>query len=153
MPDNDEPGPKRSKRATASALRHRPTLTLVFEHSVRARPAAPPPQRPRTTKGARAAQDCSDHDTGMTPEGPHQEGPDRISTIHRAIARVDGVEFTSDFAPADETALRRVHSDGLIASLRSVQDDYAAGRHVGPRPLSPVLVERMFPTFLSLIHI
>lgn len=86
-PWKEEPALKRSKRA-ANPLRGRPTLTLVYEHDVRAHPATTArPTLSAADVDRLASQDCSDHDTGNTPEGPHQEGPDRISAIHKAIAR------------------------------------------------------------------
>ena len=64
--------PKRSRRSTANpSLKQRPALTLVFEHD-----------------------DCGGHDT-CTPGAPHQEAADRLTAVHRAIARMDGVVFTS----------------------------------------------------------
>ena len=116
------PEPKRSRRSTANpTLKQRPALTLVFEHD-----------------------DCGGHDT-CTPGAPHQEAADRLTAVHRAIARMDGVVFTSDFEPATLAALQSVHSDGLIDAVRSVDEQYACGEHTAPRPLSPVLTERLFP--------
>ena len=88
------PEPKRSRRSTANpSLKERPALTLVFEHD-----------------------DCGGHDT-CTPGAPHQEAADRLTAVHRAIARMDGVVFTSDFEPASLAALQHVHSDGLIEAV------------------------------------
>ena len=116
------PEPKRSRRSTTNpSLKQRPALTLVFEHD-----------------------DCGGHDT-CTPGAPHQEAADRLTAVHRAIARMDGVVFTSDFEPATLAALQSVHSDGLIDAVRSVDEQYACGEHTAPRPLSPVLTERLFP--------
>ena len=53
--------------------------------------------------------------------------------------------FTSDFEPASVAALQHVHSDGLIEAVRSVDDQFSSGLHTVPRPLSPVLTERLFP--------
>ena len=118
-PGDATPELKRSRRSTANpSLKDRPALTLVFEHD-----------------------DCGGHDTG----GAHQEAADRLTHVHRAIARVDGVVFTSDFEPASVAALQRVHSDGLIEAVRSVDEGYSSGCHTAPRPLSPVLTERLFP--------
>ena len=117
--DEDTPARKKSSRSTANpSLKHRPTLTLVYEHD-----------------------DCGDHDTGFE----HQEAADRLTAIHRSIAKMDGVAFTSEFEPASEAAIRAVHSQGLVDAIRGVQGDYASGRHRNPRPLSPVLTERLFP--------
>ena len=88
------PEPKRSRRSTANpSLKERPALTLVFEHD-----------------------DCGGHET-CTPGAPHQEAADRLTAVHRAIARMDGVVFTSDFEPASLAALQHVHSDGLIEAV------------------------------------
>ena len=90
------PEPKRSRRSTANpSLKERPALTLVFEHD-----------------------DCGGHET-CTPGAPHQEAADRLTAVHRAIARMDGVVFTSDFEPASLAALQHVHSDGLIEAVQS----------------------------------
>ena len=91
------PEPKRSRRSTANpSLKERPALTLVFEHD-----------------------DCGGHET-CTPGAPHQEAADRLTAVHRAIARMDGVVFTSDFEPASLAALQHVHSDGLIEAVRQL---------------------------------
>lgn len=103
----------------------------------------------RARKRARATQwplvlvyeheDCAEHDTGG-----HQEGADRLSSIRRALGRVKGVEFTSDFDPAGEAALERVHSRGYLDVLNELDTQFALGNR-GPEPLSPHIAKKLFP--------
>ena len=85
--------------------------------------------------------DCAEHETGT-----HQEGADRLQTARRALTRIKGVDFTSSFPLANDAALERVHSRSYLDLLEQLESEFASGVRGPIEPLSPRVIERMFPS-------
>ena len=86
--------------------------------------------------------------TRATVSRPEQ-APARLAAVRERLDRLHGVVFNSDFAPATDEALRRVHSHAYLRALADVERDFEK-RPRAPEPLSPQIVTRLFPS--SQIH-
>ena len=89
--------------------------------------------------------DCSDHDT-RTANVEHQENASRLTAIRERLERLEGVAFHSRFAAATRDDLSRVHSEAYIETLEDIEAKFAAGTLRAPEPLSPHVVNRLFPS-------
>lgn len=103
------------------------------------------PSRPSLHCVVYEHDDCKGHNT-RSDGVEHQEAPMRLDAIRERLARMPGVVFTSEFKPATDEQLLRVHSSAYLDALKDVERDFQVGKLLSPEPLSPHVVTRLFPT-------